>query len=159
MSVRQISPRSFGAGWVGLPFGNRNHFSIIHEPETVAMTGAAVATVLFVPYYPHRITQIIAQHRDAAHAKNTTALTAGVFQRREWSVGDVGASDWHDLYDFSGEVASDFVQWGGDAWEYEGKAEYRFSVNTTENHLMLYKVRLQMLDKKGKELGGGKWTK
>ena len=157
MSVRQIPSDSFGAGWMGQPFGDKGHFVIKHEPEYVAMTGQAVNTELYVPY-PHRIVQVIAEHVTAAYAKDTTALTTGLFQRKEFHAGDVAASQWFDLYNFGAVVASDFIQFGGEAWEFE-KGSYRFSVNTTSGHFMLYKVRVQFLDKKGKELGGGRWNR
>ena len=156
-SVRAISPDSFGAGWLGMPYGDLQHFEIKHSPEYVVMTGSAVNSELFVPY-PHRIIQVLAEHITAVDIKDTTALTTGLFQRREWHAGDVAASQWFSLYNFGATVYSDFIQFAGEAWEFP-EGYYRFSVNTTNLHLMLYKIRLQFLDKKGKELGQGTWNK
>lgn len=156
-SIRQIANDSWGAGWNGKPFGDHQHFVIKCDPEYVAMTGAAINTEIIIPY-PHRLIQIIAEHVTSLYVKDTTALTVGLFQRKDFHAGDVAASQWFDLYNFGGAVDSDFIQFGGEAWEFEDGC-YRFSVNTTNGHLMLYKIRVQFLDKKGKELGQGHWDK
>lgn len=156
-SIHQISIDSWGAGWKGQPYGDLQHWELVHDPEAVTMTAQAVDTEFYVPY-PHRIIQVIAEHLDAVYAKSVVALTTGLFQRREWNAGDVAASRWFTLYGFGAVAASDFIQFGGEAWEFP-EGYYRFSVNTTNLHLMNYKVRLQFLDKKGKELGQGQWTK
>lgn len=142
---RQVPPKSFGDGWIGEAFGSKQHFDLRRTPESVTMTGNDVTTVLKIPY-PHRLNKVEAKHTDAAGDDDLAELTRAVFQRKKWS----GTTDWFDLYDFSGEAASDFEQVDLVGREFPS-GQYRFIVNTTENDLMFYLVTIQILGKKGKE--------
>ena len=145
---RSPPPDSYGPGWNGSLFGSSGHVLISREAEFVTMNGQAVTTEMDIPY-PHRITQIEVKHTDADGADVTNVLmTQGIFQRKKWST-PAAASQWYDVFDYSA-AGADKTRIATLGYEYPA-GKYHFISDTTEGHLLYYKVTIQLLSKKGKE--------
>ena len=145
---RSPPPDSYGPGWNGSLFGSSGHVLITRTAEFVTIGGQAVTTELDIPY-PHRITQIEVKHTDADGVDVTNVLmTQGIFQRKKWST-PAAASQWYDVFDYSA-AGADKTRIATLGYEYPA-GKYHFISDTTEGHLLYYKVTIQLLSKKGKE--------